>query len=90
MDKVQEEFEKWLQSTTDFDTYRTNYAMTKPENQQYMCHHTNLAWFAWKASRESIVVKIPKEGEASSFGNYIVFDYESVVKMLEEAGVRYE
>lgn len=85
MDKVREEFEKWLQSTTDFDTYRTNYAMTKPEDQQYMCHKTNLAWFAWKAARESIVVNLPDSvtgGEAC----YML----AVINELDKVGVRYE
>lgn len=81
MDKVREEFEKWAKQFFKLDV---------EDWGEYVDYETQWAWTAWKASRESIVVKIPKEGEASSFGNYIVFDYESVVKMLEEAGVRYE
>lgn len=45
---------------------------------------------AWSEALKSVVVKIPEEGEASSFGNYVVFDYDSIAKMLTEAGVRYE
>ena len=82
MDKVREEFEHWIQSETAFDTFKTNYAMTKPENQQYMCHHTNLAWFAWKASRERIVVSLPL-----STTNYW---HEEVCEALDKVGVRYE
>lgn len=63
---------------------------SKIDSDRYAGDAAQFAWMWWKRSRESVVVKIPKEGEASSFGNYIVFDYESVVKMLEEAGVKYE
>ena len=84
MDKVREEFEKWLQSTTDFDTYRTNYAMTKPEDQQYMCHRTNLAWFAWKSSRESIVVQLPENCK----GNALTVS--ELKEQLDKEGIKYD
>lgn len=84
MDKVREEFEKWLQSTTDFDTYRTNYAMTKPEDQQYMCHRTNLAWFAWTASRESIVVNLPEHCK----GNALTVS--ELKEQLDKEGIKYD
>lgn len=84
MDKVREEFEKWLQSTTYFDTYRTNYAMTKPEDQQYMCHRTNLAWLAWKASRESIVVNLPEHCK----GNALTVS--ELKEQLDKEGIKYD
>lgn len=84
MDKVREEFEMWLQSTTDFDTYRTNYAMTKPEDQQYMCYRTNLAWFAWKASRESITVQLPENCK----GNALTVS--ELKEQLDKEGIKYD
>lgn len=84
MDKVREDFEKWLLSTTDFDTYRTNYAMTKPEDQQYMCHRTNLAWFAWKASRESIIVQLPENCK----GNALTVS--ELKEQLDREGIKYD
>lgn len=84
MDKVREEFEMWLRSTTDFDTYRTNYAMTKPEDQQYMCHRTNLAWFAWKAARESIIVQLPENCK----GNALTVS--ELKEQLDKEGIRYD
>lgn len=84
MDKVREEFEKWLQSTTDFDTFRTHYAMTKPEDQQYMCHRTNLAWFAWTASRESIVVNLPEHCK----GNALTVS--ELKEQLDKEGIKYD
>lgn len=59
-DRMRKEFEDWLLSNTGFDTYRTNFAMTKPEDQQYQCHHTNLAWLSWKASRETLCIDLPR------------------------------
>lgn len=54
---TREEFEKWLLAETGFDTHRTNFAMTKPEDQQYMCHNTNLAWLAWQAAQTVLLNK---------------------------------
>ena len=84
MDKVREEFEKWLLSTTDFDTVRTNYAMTKPEDQRYMCHRTNLAWLAWTASRESIVVNLPEHCK----GNALTVS--ELKEQLDKEGIKYD
>ena len=81
MDKVREEFEEWAKQF---------FKLGVEDWGEYVDYETQWAWTVWKASRESIVVKIPKEGEASSFGKYVVYDYELVVKMLEEAGVHYE
>ena len=47
-------------------------------------------WESWKASRAALCVEIPTEGEAPSFGNYVVFDSDDVRAMLDDAGVRYK
>lgn len=72
------------------DKIREEFEKFCSKRNQYGEAHKQELWEAWIASRESIIVKIPKEGEASSFGKYVVYDYELVVKMLEEAGVHYE
>lgn len=59
MELMREEFEKWIESETGFDTFRTNYPMTPPDQQQYMCHRTNLAWMAWQ---EALKVKEQNHG----------------------------
>ena len=60
MDKCREEFEAWIKSETGFDLYRTQFQMTKYEDQQYYNHKTNLAWLSWKASRENMkAIKLP-------------------------------
>ena len=47
-------------------------------------------WECWKASRTALCVEIPKGGEASSFGDWVVFDTEVVQEMLDSAGVGYK
>ena len=81
MDKVREEFEKWAKQFFKLDV---------EDWGEYIDYETQWAWTVWKASRESIVVKIPKEGEASSFGKYVVYDTDAVKEMLDKAGVSYE
>ncbi len=61
MDKCREEFECWINSETGLFLHRTNFPMTKHEDQQYYDHNTNLAWLSWKASRESMkAIKLPE------------------------------
>lgn len=69
-EKMRDEFEEWLIANTEFDTQRTAFAMTKEEDQQYMCHRTNLAWLAWKASRAALVVELPPEREERFIDSY--------------------
>ena len=67
MDKCREEFEAWIKSETGFDLYRTQFPMTKYEDQQYYDHKTNLAWLSWKASRESMkAIKLPNAIKADN------------------------
>ena len=81
MDKMREEYEAWFCSTMEMDLHRFA--------DGYLCHDTNRGWMAWKASRAALCVEIPKDGEASSFGNYVVFDSDDVRAMLDAAGIRY-
>jgi hypothetical protein len=55
------QFEEWIEKETGFDIRRTNYPMTKSEDQQYADHNTNFAWKAWQASREAIEVELPEK-----------------------------
>lgn len=60
MDECREEFESWIKSETGLFLHRTQFPMTKHEDQQYYDHDTNLAWLSWKASRESMkAIKLP-------------------------------
>lgn len=81
-EKIRDEFEAWLIANTGFDTQRTAFAMTKQEDQQYMCHRTNLAWLAWQASRAAMVVELPEKAALMSAS--------SVYAALDDAGVSYK
>ena len=80
MDKVREEFEKWFEKEKSRGD--------RHHGLQRLVKETMFE--GWVGRKETAIVKIPVTGEQSSFGDYIVFDYDCVVKMLEEAGVRYE
>lgn len=56
MDKSRYQFEEWIEKETGFDSCRTNYSMIKDEDQQYKDHQTNIAWFAWQASRDALLL----------------------------------
>ena len=84
MDKMREEFEAWLLTETGFDTYRTNFVMTKPEDQQYMCHHANLAWLSWKASRAALCVELPENCKG------MALSVDEFHQQLGKAGVSYK
>ena len=90
-EKIRDEFEAWLIANTEFDTQRTAFAMTKQEDQQYMCHRTNLAWLAWQASRAALVVELPtlENGLIHPFdGSSMTVD--AVARQLDCAGVKYK
>ena len=84
MGKMREEFEEWLIANTGFDTQRTAFAMTKEEDQQYMCHLTNLAWLAWKASRAVLCVELPENCKG------MALTVDEFHKQLDKAGVSYK
>lgn len=86
-EKMREEFEEWLIANTEFDTQRTAFAMTKEEDQQYMCHRTNLAWLAWQASRAALVVELPGAIWCSLAYHEAIND---VREALDDAGVCYK
>ena len=84
---MRDEFAEWLIANTEFDTQRTAYAMTKEEDQQYMCHRTNLAWLAWQASRAALVVELPGAIWCSLAYHEAIND---VKEALDDAGVSYK
>lgn len=50
-------------NTEIFDLAKTDYPMTKPEDQQYFCHETNRSWITWQAARGEAYV-LRKQAEA--------------------------
>ena len=92
-EKMRDEFEEWLIANTEFDTQRTAFAMTKEEDRRYMCHRTNLAWLAWKASRAALVVELPDEYKDRYLDKYqdgFNDAVESCRNRLEDLGLELE
>lgn len=89
MDKVREDFEKEYMSSMNphyFENEEQKKVYLKTDTVGNYVHDcTRLAYLWFVKGRETITVKIPKGTELN-----VLFDYDDVVKMLEEAGVRYE
>lgn len=83
-----EKFEAWIKSETGFDLWRTNYPMTKPEDQQYKDHSTNLAWMAWQASREAVEVELPCVYVSEWLSSGGVMESEDVISAIRAAGIK--
>ena len=94
--KMREEFEAWFKSFADIDVLFDNndqaFAINQPLTHGDKIVNTvvDSSWKSWKASRAALCVEIPTSGEASSFGNYVVFDSDAVREMLDAAGVSYK
>ena len=90
MDKCREEFECWINSETGLFLHRTNYPMTKHEDQQYYDHNTNLAWLSWKASRESMkAIKLPEATFETPSGDNALRE-DAVIEAITSAGYKVE
>lgn len=95
MDKMREEFEGFYESYMLGEGRRIEYiknevASFKLERNKYGYSDAQEFWVVWQASRAALCVKIPKRGEASAFGDYVVFDADVVRAILDDAGVRHE
>ena len=89
MDKMREEYEAWFCSTMPYKIAKESWFAVMDDGD-YIITDVQAGWAGWKASRAALCVEIPTEGEASSFGNYVVFDSDDVRAMLDAAGVRYK
>ena len=89
MDKMREEYEAWFCSTMPYKIAKESWFAVMDDGS-YIITDVQAGWAGWKASRAALCVEIPTEGEASSFGNYVVFDSDDVRAMLDAAGVRYK
>ena len=90
MDKCREEFEAWIKSETGFDLHRTQFPMTKYEDQQYHSHNTNMAWLSWKASREGIkAIKFPEATFETPSGDNALRE-DAVIDAITSAGYKVE
>ena len=71
-----EEFEKW------YDAYDVRTPQDPFERE--------IAWTAWKSSRESVVVELPLQYYANILEGAIVMDADPVYKALEQQGIKWK
>jgi len=88
-EKMREEYEAWFCSTMPYKIAKESWFAVMDDGD-YIITDVQAGWAGWKASRAALCVEIPTGGEASSFGNYVVFDSDDVRAMLDAAGVRYK
>ena len=88
-EKMREEYEAWFCSTMPYKIAKESWFAVMDDGD-YIITDVQAGWAGWKASRAALCVEIPTDGEASSFGNYVVFDSDDVRAMLDAAGVRYK
>ena len=87
--RMREEFEAWYEghcAPLESDWFKRDSDF--PDDYDYF--PAQEAWSGWQASRAALCVEIPTCGEASSFGDYVVFDSDDVRAMLAAAGVSYK
>ncbi|MFM1454504.1 hypothetical protein WFP04_22475 [Yersinia enterocolitica] len=92
--KSREEFEKWLEEVHGL--YGEDIDL-EPERNCYRIFGIHLAWCAWQASRESIVVDIPEEmtcrealeqGHTSDYANGFTAAIIQCYAVVRTAGIR--
>lgn len=85
MDKMREDFENWAVSTKDH--FGVPFFTIKNANGKYVDHGTEISWQAWQASRQALVVELPK----LLFNCEIdAIDYVDTVKAIKSAGIKYK
>ncbi|CFQ68248.1 TPA: hypothetical protein ACIU15_000064 [Yersinia enterocolitica] len=92
--KSREEFEKWLEEVHGLYGEDIDW---EPERNCYRIFGIHLAWCAWQASRESIVVDIPEEmtcrealeqGHTSDYANGFTAAIIQCYAVVRTAGIR--
>ncbi len=74
MDKVQEEFEEWVQSEFDYD-------VTKISNGTYVELKTFICWESWLESRKNITIEIPENCKGKAL------TVDELKAMLDKVGI---
>lgn len=92
VDKSREQFEKYMKAETNHPLWRTEYPMTKDQDQQYSDHTTNMAWFAWQASRAAIEIDVtPPSGYIVGINDVPTDHFEAgrqnVINSIHVAGI---
>ena len=95
MDKCREQFEAWAINTKD--QFGVPFFTIKNANGKYVDHGTEISWQAWQASRQALVVELPKNGEPvfkNDFAEGVSSGadiYRSAVEYaLDKQGIKYK
>lgn len=83
--KSREEFEKWLEEVHGLYGEDIDW---EPERNCYRIFGIHLAWCAWQASRESIVVALPKHCERYNWSDGVFNFKQDIAEVLRTAGIR--
>lgn len=78
MDKMREEFEVWVK-------LRGGYTMRR--DKEYESSMTREWWQAWQASRQALVVELPRSFK-DMYDQY-VYDEQSIKDVLDNAGIKW-
>ena len=93
-DKMREDFESYVKNNficSEYSFKRTNtgvyYNYVYSKSGNYDSCSVNSIWELWQASRAALVVELPSHVNDMDSAPML---YDSIVKQLREAGIRYE
>ncbi|WP_434706898.1 hypothetical protein J3Q07_08280 [Pseudomonas sp. D4-18] len=90
-DKMREEFEAWALSHFINSQSMQPLLRDEDEPEEYRFSRVNMAWIAWQASREALVITLPNTecfGEYSQEAARVMRD--SCADAIEEQGIKFE
>ena len=86
--KMREEFEAWYEGVTGLPVEFNDVGIPVSIGSALSETVTMGMWVAWRASRESLCVELPKQYSTDSIGSAYCAD--AVIDSLDMAGVRYK
>ena len=87
-DKMREEFEAWYEGVTGLPVEFNDAGIPVSIGSALSETVTMGMWVAWRASRESLCVELPKYYSTDSIG--LAYCADAVVDSLDAAGVSYK
>ena len=82
-EQIRKDFEKWAVKERGYSVERF-----EEEPRQYVEQCTHVAWTAWKASRDNLLIDLPT---TSTYNSYEVRYYvEDVEEELERQGIKWK
>ena len=87
-DKMREEFKAWHDGITGSSVEFNDVGIPVSIGSALSDTTTMGMWVAWRASRESLCVELPKQYQTDSIG--AAYCVDAVIDSLDSAGVRYK